>query len=358
LKWRLSDSAKILSERAKNLTMEATVIIITLERPDYLRRCLGHLAAQTRPPLEIIVVDASKGDATARMLARDFPDVIYLSSAHALGNMPMSRNIGLKASHGDIIAFIDDDAFVEPQWMEQLTASYEEDGVGAVGGRAMNGQAGEATRGVDEIGQIRRDGLITQNFAADPGKVIDVDIIIGCNMSFRRDVLARLGGFREHYSGISGSCEDTDICVRVKKLGFRIRFNPAACVEHIGAPQFTGQRFDRKYDMFGYRNYLMLLIINYGIFSGFFFRAVGYLLFGAVLDFAKRVGGACLSAVYRLAGLCMGICLGVSRRMKYGGGPERRDAAGEEIRRSLSGTPVRMAQVQAAEGLLETATPK
>jgi len=316
--------------------MDVSVVIITLERPDFLRHCLTDLGAQTQLPCEIVVVDASKENATETMLAREFPWVIHLRSEQARGNMPMSRNIGIRQTRGDIIAFLDDDAFAEPCWVEQIAAAYEEQGVGAVGGRAINGQPGETMRGVEEIGRIRADGMITQNFAADPGKTIDVDIIIGCNMSFRREVLGRLGGFREHYTGISGSCEDTDICVRVKKLGYRIRFNPAACVNHVGAPQFSGHRFDRRYDMYGYRNYLMLLVINYGIFSGFCFSAVVCLLRGAVFDFGKRIGGAFLSAIYRLTGLFAGIGLGLSMRITHGGGPERRDAAGEEIRRALS----------------------
>ena len=315
--------------------MDATVVVITLDRPDCARRCLQHLSAQTVRPSQIIVVDASKSSVTADLIRRDFPEVVYLRNEFGYGNMPMSRNIGIRNSTGDIIAFLDDDAFAEPQWLEALIATYADPAVGAVGGRALNGQPGEATKGVDEIGRIRPNGLITQNFAANPGRIVDVDIIIGCNMSFRRDVLTTLGGMREHYTG-TGSCEDTDICLRVRKLGFKIRFNPAACAEHIGAPQFKGRRFDLRYDVYGFRNYLILLVLNYGVGDPFFYRAFGYLLRQAAMDFVRKVFGGALSGLGRICGALAGLAMGIYFRITEGSDPRRHDAKADEIRRALT----------------------
>jgi GT2 family glycosyltransferase len=80
----------------------------------------------------------------------------------------------------------------------------------------------------------------------------------------RREVVARLGGFREDYPGISGVREDSDMCLRVKSLGYHILFNPAACADHIGAPQAKGNRFDYRYTFFGQRNHMVLLIRTWG----------------------------------------------------------------------------------------------
>ncbi len=318
--------------------MEVSVIIITLDRPDYLRRCLECLRAQTEMPMEIIVVDASKQTATATMLQERFPQVVYLRNEQGYGNMPMSRNIGLRSAKGEVIAYLDDDAYAEPQWLEEIVAAYADEHVGAVGGRAKNGQPGESSRGANEIGKILPNGLITQNFGADPGTIVEVDIVLGCNMSFRRDVLARLGGFRENYTATC-NCEETDMCSRVKKLGFSISFNPKACVEHVGAPQAKGRRMDLRYDIFGCRNYLMYLVINYGIFSRFFYLALGYLLYSSAKDFARKAGGAGLSMICRVIGVATGLCMGLVLRSMHGSAPERRDEEGEKIRRLLSSSP-------------------
>ena len=94
----------------------------------------------------------------------------------------------------------------------------------------MNGQPGEADNGVDRIGRLTADGELHGYFAADPGRTIEVDHVMGCNMSFRRDVLALLGGFREDYPGISGVREDSDMCVRVRQRGYKIMFAPQAAM--------------------------------------------------------------------------------------------------------------------------------
>src|ERR1700690_1478658 len=103
--------------------------------------------------------------------------------------MPHSRNIGLLRAVGDTIAFLDDDAYAHAGWSENLLAAYTDPTIGAVGGRALNNVPGGTNQGLDKIGRIQPNGLLTSNFAADPGQAISVDHIIGCNMSFRREVL-------------------------------------------------------------------------------------------------------------------------------------------------------------------------
>jgi len=315
--------------------MRVSVIVITLNRPAYLARCIQCLLKQTQRPHEIIVVDSSSDDITSKLLAAQFPSVIYLRNESDRGNMPCSRNIGIKRASGDIMAFLDDDSFAEPQWLENIEAPYRDREVGAVGGRALNNQPGESTRGVNEIGKLHANGQIVHNFAANPGKVIDVDIIIGCNMSFRRDVLGQLGGFREYYGG-SGSCEDTDICLRVKQLGYRLQFSPAACVEHVGAPQSKGRRFDLRYEFYGYRNFHIMLMVNYGLFSPRFWHPAAYhFYYGVIGEFVRKMGGALLRALSKPAGSICGVAIGGLLRLTRGGSPERRDKEGNEIRRLL-----------------------
>lgn len=131
-------------------------------------------------------------------------------------------------------------------------------------GRARTpGQPGEALEGVGDIGRLTSDGRLTGFFAADPGHTIEVDHLLGANMSFGSDVLARMGGLRE---GFPGTClrEETDICLRIRRLGFRIVLNPRAVVDHVAAPQFRGQRFDVRYDYYAQRNHLVLLLRNFG----------------------------------------------------------------------------------------------
>ncbi|MCS6776669.1 MAG: glycosyltransferase, partial [Chthonomonadaceae bacterium] len=189
--------------------MRVSVIVITLNRPDYVRRCLECLRAQVPPPDEIVVVDASTDDRTARVVA-EFAAVKYLRNPDGFGRMTTSRNLGIKEATGDILAFVDDDAFAHPGWLAALRAGFQDPQVGAVGGRALNHRPGEETEGVQQIGLLLPGGVLTGYFAADPGRNVEVHHVMGCNMAYRREVVAQLGGFREEYTGISGLREDTD----------------------------------------------------------------------------------------------------------------------------------------------------
>ena len=242
------------------------MIVVTLNRPEFVRICLEHLAVQTARPAEIIVVDASPNADTYHLVHDEFPSVRYLKNPLGPGTTGASRNLGLAASSGDVIAFVDDDAYAAPEWLEKLLEPYCDPGVGGVGGRALNDQPDEATNGIEDIGRFRADGTLSGNFAADPRAVIEVDHLLGANMSYRRRILVELGGIRDGYPG---TClrEETDLSLRVKRAGWKIMFNPAACVQHVAAPYSRGKRFDLRYAYFSQRNHIVLLIRVLGLTS-------------------------------------------------------------------------------------------
>ena len=318
--------------------MTLTVIIVTLNRPDCVRRCLQCLARQDRLAEQVIVVDAS-ADQLTRDVVTEFPGTVYVHNENGFGRMTASRNLGLKAAGGEIIAFIDDDAFACPEWASQLLETYDQGGltVGAVGGRALNRQPNEATEGVTEIGKLKRNGMLTGYFAADPGKTIEVDHLMGCNMSYRREVLIHLGGFREDCTGISGVREDSDMCLRVGRAGHRLLFNPRACVDHLGAPQAVGQRFDTRYAYYGQRNHLILLMRNFGPWRGIVWRYLGYALVHVLGEFIRKTGGAFIRLGANFIGVCMGGLRGLYLLCRTGTDPVRHDPGGIEIAEALRG---------------------
>ncbi len=320
--------------------MNLTVIVVTLNRPEELRRCLGCLFEQTPRPQQVIVVDASQ-DELSRHVTTEFADALYLRNGNGYGRMTRSRNIGLLRSTGDIIAFLDDDAFAHAGWSENLLQTYGDDAtVGAVGGRALNNQPNEASEGVLEIGKLRRDGNLSGFFAADPCRTIEVDHIMGCNMSFRREVLAKLGGFREDYPGISGVREDSDMCLRVREIGYRILFNPKAVVDHLGAPQAAGKRFDLRYSFYSQHNHIVMLMRNFGPKSPVFGR---YLLSSARHvgeDWLRRVASGTAKVGVFLGGTVAGVVSASRLISRTGRSPVRNDYEGRKLRETLS-KPVR-----------------
>ncbi|HVS72507.1 MAG TPA: glycosyltransferase [Phycisphaerae bacterium] len=322
--------------------MTLTVIIITLNRPDCVRRCLDDLAAQNPPPDQVIVVDGSP-DARTRDLCNQRSEVLYLRNDAGPGHMTRSRNIGLLEATGEIVAFVDDDAFVHENWRSEILAPYADPAVGAVGGRVIQGSSPpQPWVEIPKIGKLLPDGELYAGFDTDSRRILEVDHMMGCNMSFRAAVLAQLGGFRDDFPGISGICEDSDMSLRVRRLGHKILYNPNAVVTHIGAPQFKGRRFDARYNFYGGHNNVLLLIRNFGLRTPIFYRFLVSTSTDRIRDVFRQFPSgprAAAGAIYRglayFTGLFLGIAVGAFRRLRQGRSPFRSDAFAQSLRQRL-----------------------
>jgi GT2 family glycosyltransferase len=297
------------------------VVVATFNRPDNVRICLEHLLKQTLTPDEVVVVDSSPHRLTADVVV-DFPGVRYIRNDAGPGTLATSRAIGVAETRSEIIAFIDDDAYAEPDWLENIVARYADSDVGAVGGRASNGRPGEEHEGLDEVGRLLPDGTLTGNFAADTGQDIEVDHVLGANMSVRRSALDGIGGIVDLFPG---TClrEESDIMLRLGRAGWRIVYTPTALVEHVAAPYTRGRRFDVRYTYYGHRNHVVLLSHTFGMGAPILRRYVGTALRGVggnVVEGAKvlvdgdrsprqrvrSMGGKALHASATLGGLAAG----------------------------------------------------
>lgn len=315
------------------------MIIVTWNRPDYVERALCALKACGGPPLDIIVVDGAYEDDRTRQIAAA-SDVTYVRYPPGAGHMTRARNAGLMHARGEVIAFLDDDSWVRVGWAAELMQAYDHLEIAAAVGRTCNGIAGEDTAGIDQIGRLLPDGRLTGNFAADSGQIVDVDHGIGANMSFRKDVIAALGGFRDDFRGTGGVREDTDMFLRVRTLKGRAIFVPRAVVDHVGAPHARGQRFDWRYNFWSRYNHVLLLSRNFGYRSRIIWR-------WAVREVGTRddVPGSAFERVARV-GLRVGaVALGLGASLvKARPGPthpSRRDKRAHAISRALGATSAR-----------------
>ena len=243
--------------------LTVAVVVPTFNRPDRVRDCLTHLSRQTVPPQRIVVVDSSP-DARTEEVVRGFEGVVYARNPMGRGRTPESRQIGFSLTTEDLVAFLDDDANARPDWLEQLRRRYDDPTVGGVGGSALNGIEGERASGLGSIGLLLPDGRLTGNFAADPGRDVDVDHLLGANMSVRRSAIVEVGGI---YGDYPGTClrEESDLALRIAKAGHRLVYTPDAVVDHLPGEYAKGRRFDRRYVFYANRNSVVLLARVYGM---------------------------------------------------------------------------------------------
>lgn len=308
-----------------------SVCIVTYERPVFLARCLESLAQHVSADSQVVVVDASA--ARQEDIARTAHDsVVYVHAPELAGWMTRSRNEALRWVTGELVSFLDDDVVVRPGWESALLQAFADSSVDAVAGRTRNGIAGEEHYH-EPVGRLREDGTLTEGFASLPGSPVEVDHGIGANMSFRRSVLARLGGFRDDYPG-TALREDTDIFLRIQALGGRTLFVPRAAVDHLPAPHVHGARFDTRYKLYGRRNHMVLLARNRGIGSPVLRRWTA----GQLRDVAgaQGLGGKVQRAGVTLAGIGWGAAAMLASARWRSLPPARQDHAAREVREYLS----------------------
>jgi len=310
-----------------------SVCIVTYERPAFLTRCLTALAENITETAQIVVVDASA--LPARSVVEGVgATIVYVHAPELAGWMTRSRNAALRYVTGDIVSFLDDDVVVSRGWQQAVLTAFADETVAAVAGRTRNLQPGEDVY-ERPVGRLLPDGTLTDGFASVTPGIIEVDHGIGANMSFRREVLARLGGFRDDYPG-TAMREDTDVYLRIKRLGGRAVFSPDAVVDHLPAPHVKGQRFDARYKLYGRRNHMVMLARHDGIRSPMLRRWISGDLRGvwsAPSAFRK---------VRRLGVTVIGLGWGAAAMVRQARwkplDPERNDPAARELRGLLSRT--------------------
>ncbi len=212
-----------------------SVIIPTRDRESVLRECLDRLLAQSGPPFEVVVADASSSDATQALLAR-YPIVVNCRVGDVRNSSGLGRNIGIAHSRGDIVAFIDDDCYVLPGWLSELSKAFDDPKVVAAGGRIIYHpwkvcKEDEPVATLD----LARD-IMWAEWDRVPQHTVDVPHLPGGNGAVRREIALSVGGFDTNFVG-SANLEETDFYLRVSRVGGRIVFVPTAVVEHRAAPR-------------------------------------------------------------------------------------------------------------------------
>jgi GT2 family glycosyltransferase len=209
-----------------------TVVVATLNRTPYLLDCLKDLLAQTHRPLEILVVDQSGNDGgDAYIFARAHADVIRYDLVPFTG-LPLARNYGWQKARYDAVLFVDDDTRCPPNLVEEHVRALSNSGVGVVAG-AVNQPGAIEMKG--PTGTFNHwTARITSGFAADFEG--DVDHGRGCNLCVWRPAVIAVGGWDEGLTPAAAMYEDLELCLRVKRAGYRVYFAGKARNTHLCAP--------------------------------------------------------------------------------------------------------------------------
>ena len=207
--------------------MTLSVIVCTHDRPDDLRRCLVGLQS-LEDPVEVVVVDSASQTPVDPV---DGARVVRLEEP----GLSRARNAGLAVASGDLVAFVDDDATVAPDWARRISEPFADDDVGCVGGACVPAFASARPRWLSE--RLLQYAGITR-FHERREVAARRDYPFGANICFRREAFG--GGFPEHL-GRTGSAllsgEEVVAIDRVLERGYRVVLEPGAVVHHLVAPE-------------------------------------------------------------------------------------------------------------------------
>ncbi|MEY9930237.1 O-antigen/teichoic acid export membrane protein/GT2 family glycosyltransferase [Catenulispora sp. GP43] len=223
--------------RAALPSVSVIICAYTLDRWDDMLAAVGSVRHQTVRPDEIVLVI----DHCPELLKRAQEEIggIRVVPNQCLRGLSGARNTGIRTASHDVLAFLDDDAVADPDWLERLLASYENESVLGVGGL------------VTPRWDAERPAWFAREFdwvvgCSYRGMQIPVRNFIGANMSFRRDVAVRLGGFRTDLGRVGTrpvGGEDTEFCIRAtsETEGGSLVYQERARVRHR-VPEKRGTR--------------------------------------------------------------------------------------------------------------------
>ncbi len=216
------------------------VLVATYRRPDDLVRCLSALKAQTLPPDDVLLVVREDDSATISKLS-EYPSQelpIRAIIVRAPGSVA-ARNAGLDACKTDILAIIDDDTSPHADWLSRVMENFKNDqALGGLGGRdrCFDG-IGFDDRQEPVVGKIQWFGRTIGNHHLGFGKLREVDVLKGANMSFRAKAFANVR-FDTRLKG-NGAQPSEDFCfsTMVKSSGWKLAYDPLAVVDHYASPR-------------------------------------------------------------------------------------------------------------------------
>lgn len=230
-----------------------SVIVCCYNAATTLDECLRSLSQLAYPNVEVIVVDDGSKDDTHLIAEKHEMRCIRVPNS----GLSKARNLGIEAASGEIVAFIDSDAYADPDWLYYMVTALEEHGASAVGGPNLS---------------PAQDGFIAQCVDQSPGNptcvLVDnerAEHIPGCNMAFRKEVFDVAGKFDAQHRAAG---DDVDLCWRILVSERKIVYHPSAVVWHHRRPTIRGylrqqkgygyaeahlqRRYPGRFNFFGY----------------------------------------------------------------------------------------------------------
>lgn len=215
------------------MQLDASVIICAYTEARWrdLQAAVASVRRQSMPPREIIVV-VDHNSALLEWIRAEIPGVVVLENQETQG-LSGARNTGIEAAHGSLIAFLDDDAVAEPDWLRLLVRACDDPDVLGCGGLIEPAwHDGKPAWFPEEFNWV-----VGCSYLGLPLTQSAVRNLIGSSMCIRREVFASVGGFRSEIGRVGKhpvGCEETELCLRALRRwpGCVFLYEPTSRIWH------------------------------------------------------------------------------------------------------------------------------
>jgi GT2 family glycosyltransferase len=239
--------------RAEHLAaprISAVVCVYTMERWTEIELAVESLLSQQVAPLEILVVVDHNDELLAKAIERFSSEgtrnhiPVHVVPSEGTRGLSGARNTGVELSRGEVVAFLDDDAWADDSWIGRMADHYRDPSVMGVGGHATPIWPDARPTWMP----VEFDWVVGCSYRGQPVSISAVRNFIGCNMSLRRSAFELVGGFSSAVGRIGKTplgCEETELCIRIRQADptAELRYDPSVAVHH----RVSADRVRRRY---------------------------------------------------------------------------------------------------------------
>ena len=221
----------LVAKETRNTT-NITIVVVRFKEPiSIVKDCIDSLLLQKDVRIKILILD-QKHDVEFQNTIED----LNTSNMIEYVNIPeisvsFARNYGIKCSKTEIVCFIDADALADSNWVNNLSKTFENNkDVAVVGGKILPLWEGQ-------VKWYHKASMIQEFYSIlhISDKVVETDKIMGGNSAIKKEAIRKIGGFREELGRRDGKLlggEETELCERAIKMGYKVLYNPNAMVLH------------------------------------------------------------------------------------------------------------------------------
>jgi N-acetylglucosaminyl-diphospho-decaprenol L-rhamnosyltransferase len=230
---------------------QVSIVIVNWNTRNLLLECLASIQAYSSQ-CEVVVVDNGSTDGSVSALRSEFPNVIVIDRAKNEG-YARANMAGFRAASGEYILFLNSDTLIPNGAIDNLVAFLEcRPRIAACGPRLLqpDGKAQPFAFGNDPTLRYllaracARIGMRAPLHDWETSEVQNVDWVSGACLLIRRSAFEQIGGFDEQ---MFMYFEDNDICLRLRKAGWGVAYNPHVAIAHIGGASLCDSSRRRRY---------------------------------------------------------------------------------------------------------------